>query len=95
MTVTQSLGVGGEVSLLGSVPPPRGDVALRWSRFIPATAAEGPGERAASVFAGLKAHGVLVKNISKMHPLLANCLRLTVGTADENRALLQALRQSL
>ena len=56
---------------------------------------EGPGERAASVFAGLKAHGVLVKNISKMHPLLANCLRLTVGTADENRALLQALRQSL
>jgi threonine aldolase len=56
---------------------------------------EGPGERAATVFAGLKAHGVLVKNISKMHPLLANCLRLTVGTADENRALLQALRQSL
>jgi histidinol-phosphate aminotransferase len=56
---------------------------------------EGLGERAASVFAGLKAHGVLVKNISKMHPLLANCLRLTVGTADENRTLLQALRQSL
>jgi histidinol-phosphate aminotransferase len=56
---------------------------------------EGPGERAATVFSGLKAHGVLVKNISKMHPLLANCLRLTVGTADENRALLQALRQSL
>jgi histidinol-phosphate aminotransferase len=56
---------------------------------------EGPGERAASVFAGLKVHGVLVKNISKMHPLLANCLRLTVGTADENRTLLQALRQSL
>ncbi|WP_065571954.1 4Fe-4S single cluster domain-containing protein [Microbacterium oleivorans] len=47
MTVTQSLGVGGEVSLLGSVPPPRGDVALRWSRFVPATAAEGPGVRAA------------------------------------------------
>jgi histidinol-phosphate aminotransferase len=56
---------------------------------------DGPGERAATVFAGLKAHGVLVKSISKMHPLLANCLRLTVGTADENRALLQALRQSL
>ena len=32
-------------------------------------------------FAGLKARGVLVKNVSKMHPLLANCLRLTVGTA--------------
>jgi histidinol-phosphate aminotransferase len=31
---------------------------------------------------------VLVKNVSKMHPLLANCLRLTVGTADENRQML-------
>ena len=25
------------------------------------------------------------------HPLLANCLRLTVGTADENAKLLEAL----
>jgi histidinol-phosphate aminotransferase len=30
-----------------------------------------------------------------MHPLLANCLRLTVGTADENRQMLSALRESL
>jgi histidinol-phosphate aminotransferase len=46
-------------------------------------------------FAGMKQRGVLVKNISKMHPLLANCLRLTVGTADENTAMLAALEASL
>ncbi|CAL4858432.1 4Fe-4S single cluster domain-containing protein [Microbacterium sp. MM2322] len=47
MIVTQSRGVGGEASLLGATPPPRADAALRWSRFVPATAAEGPGLRAA------------------------------------------------
>jgi len=56
---------------------------------------EGEGERAATVFGRIKAQKVLVKNVSKMHPLLANCLRLTVGTADENRQMLQALTQSL
>jgi histidinol-phosphate aminotransferase len=50
---------------------------------------------AAKVFEGLKAHGVLVKNVSKMHPLLANCLRLTVGTHDENTRMLEGLRASL
>ena len=46
-------------------------------------------------FEAMKAQGVLVKNVSKMHPLLANCLRLTVGTADENRLMLAALENSL
>ena len=46
-------------------------------------------------FESMKAHGVLVKNVSKMHPLLANCLRLTVGTADENLLMLAALKTSL
>ncbi len=50
---------------------------------------------AAKTFDGLKAHGVLIKNVSKMHPLLANCLRLTVGTAAENDQLLAALKVSL
>jgi histidinol-phosphate aminotransferase len=53
------------------------------------------GEKAQKVFDGLKARGILVKNVSKMHPLLANCLRLTVGTADENLQLLTALKESL
>jgi histidinol-phosphate aminotransferase len=46
-------------------------------------------------FANLKARGVLVKNVSKMHSLLANCLRLTVGTPAENQQLLAALSASL
>jgi histidinol-phosphate aminotransferase len=50
---------------------------------------------AGKAFDGLKARGVLVKNVSKMHPLLANCLRLTVGTAQENVKMLAALQESL
>jgi histidinol-phosphate aminotransferase len=46
-------------------------------------------------FEGMRAHRVLVKNVSKMHPLLTNCLRLTVGTADENVKMLIALKESL
>jgi histidinol-phosphate aminotransferase len=49
----------------------------------------------ARAFEGMKGRGVLVKNVSKMHPLLAGCLRLTVGTADENTQLLEALQASL
>jgi histidinol-phosphate aminotransferase len=46
-------------------------------------------------FEGLKARGVLVKHIAGLHPLLANCLRLTVGTPDENTLMLTALKESL
>jgi histidinol-phosphate aminotransferase len=46
-------------------------------------------------FAGMKRAGVLVKNVSGLHALLANCLRLTVGTAAENSAMIDALRTSL
>jgi histidinol-phosphate aminotransferase len=48
-----------------------------------------------TTFASLKQRGVLVKNASKMHPLLHNCLRLTVGAPEENVALLRALKESL
>ncbi|WP_397407591.1 histidinol-phosphate transaminase [Polaromonas sp.] len=50
---------------------------------------------AQKTFEGMRSRGVLVKNVSKMHVLLANCLRLTVGTADENAQMLAALKQSL
>lgn len=50
---------------------------------------------AQKVFEGLKARGVLVKNVSKMHPLLAHCLRLTVGTPDENTQMIAALQSCL
>jgi len=42
-------------------------------------------------FATLRDAGILVKNVSAMHPLLANCLRITIGTPAENDALLDAL----
>jgi histidinol-phosphate aminotransferase len=46
-------------------------------------------------FDGMKARGVLVKNIAAMHPLLANCLRLTVGSPEENVQMIDALKASL
>lgn len=46
-------------------------------------------------FDRLKADGILVKNVSKMHPLLGECLRLTVGTPAENAQLIQALHKTL
>ncbi len=50
---------------------------------------------AQKTFEGMRARKVLVKNVSKMHPLLANCLRLTVGTLEENLQMLAALKESL
>jgi histidinol-phosphate aminotransferase len=47
---------------------------------------------AARADAALRNQGVLVKNL---HPGLAQCLRVTVGTPDENRILLTALREAL
>ncbi len=49
---------------------------------------------AAATFDHLLAARILVKNTAKSHPLLANTLRLTIGTPEENDALLAALRQT-
>ncbi len=50
---------------------------------------------AAKAFAGLKQRGILVKNVSNMHLLLANTLRISVGTPHENQQLLAALEETL
>ena len=42
-------------------------------------------------FAALRAAGILVKNLHGWHPLLQHCLRITVGTPQENDALLAVL----
>jgi histidinol-phosphate aminotransferase len=47
------------------------------------------------VFDGLKRRGVLIKSLHGSHRLLADCLRVTVGTPDENTAFLTALTQTL
>ena len=44
-------------------------------------------------FATLRDARILVKNLDGWHPLLANCLRITVGTPAENDALVEALRR--
>lgn len=50
---------------------------------------------AAEVFACLKRAGILVKHVAGLHPLLHDCLRLTIGTPDENRRLIDALGHCL
>jgi histidinol-phosphate aminotransferase len=75
---------------LPGVTPYRSDANMLLARF------DAPGDGsdiAQRVFEGLKARKVLVKNVSKMHPLLARCLRLTVGSPDENTQLLAALKE--
>lgn len=42
-------------------------------------------------YEALRAAGILVKNRHGVHPLLAHCLRVTVGAPAENDALLRAL----
>ena len=51
--------------------------------------------QAERVFDGLKRRGVLIKSLHGSHPLLADCLRVTVGTPEENTAFLSALSQTL
>lgn len=46
-------------------------------------------------FEGLKQKGVLIKNLSRAHPMLTNCLRVTVGTPQENTQFLTSLKASL
>ena len=47
------------------------------------------------VFANLLQRKILIKNMGKMHALLANCLRVTVSTPQENALFLDALRASV
>jgi len=48
-----------------------------------------------TVFEGLKQRKILIKNLSRAHPQLHNCLRVTVGTPNENRQFLESLKASL
>ena len=50
---------------------------------------------AGKTYEGMKTRKVLIKNVSTMHPLLHNCLRLTVGNAQDNATMLAALQASL
>lgn len=54
-----------------------------------------PAGRATALYRGLRAAGILVKNLHGGHPRLADCLRITVGTPDENAAVVTALGELL
>lgn len=48
-----------------------------------------------ALFQGLRNAGILVKNLHGSHPLLANCLRVTIGLPAENEAFLNSLASLL
>ena len=47
------------------------------------------------VFEKLIERKVLIRNVGKMHPLLANCLRVNVSTPEENKQFLEAFTACL
>jgi len=54
-----------------------------------------PSGRATEIHQGMKERGVLVKNLHGSHGALADCLRLTIGSDEENIAQLAALKGAL
>ncbi len=48
--------------------------------------------QATTIFEVLKDRGVLIKNLSPQGGLLDDCLRVTIGKAEENKAFIEALR---
>ena len=50
-----------------------------------------PADQANALHGGLRAAGILIKNLQGAHPQTADHLRITVGTADENKQLVAAL----
>lgn len=51
--------------------------------------------RADEIFNALKENGVLIKNLNPAGGLLKDCLRITVGTAEENQTFLEKFKQAL
>ncbi len=54
-----------------------------------------PEGQANPLFTGLRERRILIKNLHGAHPLLHDCLRLTVGLPEENAALIAALQALL
>jgi len=57
--------------------------------------ARAPAGRGRALCAALRRAGVLVRNLDGSHPLLADCLRVSVGTPRDNRQFLDALAAAL
>lgn len=50
-----------------------------------------PAGHAGAIHGVIREQGVLIKKLDGSHPMLADCLRVTVGTPQENRQFLKAL----
>jgi histidinol-phosphate aminotransferase len=70
-------------SMLGRLPGIR--VYPTQTNFLVARVADAP-----RLFAALQERRILVKNLHGWHPLLEHCLRITIGTPDENDLLIAA-----
>lgn len=62
------------------------------ANFILVRVAEGKADK---IFNALKEQGVLIKNLNPAGGLLKDCLRITVGTVEENSALLKSFKAAL
>jgi histidinol-phosphate aminotransferase len=51
--------------------------------------------KASQIFSELKQRNILIKNLDGSHPLLKNCLRVTIGTPDENKQFLRTLQECI
>jgi len=49
--------------------------------------------QASTIFKGLKQHGILIKNMSSQGGLLSDCLRVTIGTPEENKQFIDAITE--
>jgi histidinol-phosphate aminotransferase len=54
-----------------------------------------PENKATEIFLSIRQQGVLIKNMSPQGGSLSDCLRVTIGKPQENKAFLTALRKSL
>jgi len=76
-----------ELSLIKNITPYSSQ-----ANFILVRVAEGQADR---MFDNLKEQGVLIKNLNSAGGLLKDCLRVTVGTAEENKKFLELFKTEL
>ena len=54
-----------------------------------------PNNQATRIFLAIKQQGILIKDMSPQGGLLSDCLRVTIGKPEENKAFINALKNSL
>jgi histidinol-phosphate aminotransferase len=91
-TQARQIREGRSVLLAGLQALPQLDVYPSEANFILFRVPVG---RAGEIFAGLKAAGILIKNLDGSGGALQDCLRVTVGTPAENAAFVDALQRLL